>query len=108
MSGGGVRVNGTPVGKAAATVAVGDVLTFAQARRIRVVRVLALGERRGPAAEAATLYEDLAPEPARGSVLSPNDVDGRPAPGAAPDRNARRAAREIRRGGLHGPGGWNS
>jgi ribosome-associated heat shock protein Hsp15 len=36
------------------------VLTFPLGPRIRVVRVLALGVRRGPAAEARTLYEDLA------------------------------------------------
>ncbi len=91
-----MRINGAPVGKPAASVAVGDVLTFAQARRIRVVRVLALGDRRGPATEAAGLFLDLAPdrpdEPAS---------EGRPAPGLAPERDARRAARELRRGGLH-------
>jgi ribosome-associated heat shock protein Hsp15 len=40
----------------------GDVLTFAQGKEIRVVRVLALGERRGPAAEARTLYELIDPD----------------------------------------------
>jgi ribosome-associated heat shock protein Hsp15 len=40
----------------------GDVLTFAQGHTIRVVRVVALGTRRGPASEAQTLYEDLAGE----------------------------------------------
>jgi len=39
----------------------GDVLTFPLGPHIRTVRVLALGERRGPAPEARTLYEDLAP-----------------------------------------------
>ncbi|MCH8189294.1 MAG: hypothetical protein IIB66_11485 [Proteobacteria bacterium] len=38
-----------------------DVLTFEQRRGIRVVRVADLGSRRGPAAEAATLYENRAP-----------------------------------------------
>jgi ribosome-associated heat shock protein Hsp15 len=56
------------------------VLTFAHASGIRVVRVLALGARRGPPAEAKTLYDDLvAPDaPAQrarpdASVLSPID-----------------------------------
>ena len=31
---------------------------------MRVVKVLALGTRRGPAVEAQSLYEDLAPPPA--------------------------------------------
>lgn len=56
-----VRVNRIVVAKAHQAVRVGDVLTFPQARQIRVVRILALGGRRGPASEARTLYEDLAP-----------------------------------------------
>ena len=39
----------------------GDVLTFPQARHIRVIKVLALNTRRGPASEAQALYEDLKP-----------------------------------------------
>ncbi|MFQ5957814.1 MAG: RNA-binding S4 domain-containing protein [Alphaproteobacteria bacterium] len=58
---GRVRINREVVSKAHATVKPGDVLTFPQARRIRVVKVLALAERRGPATEARGLYEDLAP-----------------------------------------------
>jgi ribosome-associated heat shock protein Hsp15 len=54
-----VRIDGIPVEKAHHPIHIGQVLTFPQARRIRVVRVLALGTRRGPAAEAQTLYEDL-------------------------------------------------
>jgi len=56
-----VRLNRRVIDKASRQVRVGDVLTFPQARRIRVVRVVALGSRRGPAAEAEGLYEDLAP-----------------------------------------------
>ena len=37
----------------------GNVLTFAQGPRLRTVKVLALGARRGPPAEAAALFEDL-------------------------------------------------
>jgi ribosome-associated heat shock protein Hsp15 len=40
----------------------GDVLTFAQGVRLRTVRVVATGERRGTPAEAATLYHDLHPQ----------------------------------------------
>ncbi|MGX9349823.1 RNA-binding S4 domain-containing protein [Shimia sp. W99] len=62
VTGGHVRVNSAKVSKASHGVVAGDVLTFPQARRVRVIRVLALGERRGPASEAQTLYEDLTPE----------------------------------------------
>ena len=59
---GHVRVNGTRTASAAKGVVVGDVLTVAAPHRTAVVRVLALGLRRGPAPEARGLYEDLAPE----------------------------------------------
>ncbi|QQS14729.1 MAG: RNA-binding S4 domain-containing protein [Rhodospirillales bacterium] len=53
------RVDGRRVDKAHALVAPGMVVTFALGPRVRVVRVLALGVRRGPAPEARALYEDL-------------------------------------------------
>ena len=60
---GTVRINRLPTDKPHARVRPGDVLTIAQGRgetgRIAVWRVVALAERRGPAAEAQTLYEDL-------------------------------------------------
>ncbi|MEM9550748.1 MAG: RNA-binding S4 domain-containing protein [Pseudomonadota bacterium] len=59
VSDGHVRVNGTRVTKPAQSVGPGDVLTFTQQRTIRVVRIEAIGQRRGPAAEAQTLYTDL-------------------------------------------------
>ena len=59
ISAGHVRVNGVRATKPAQAVGPGDVLTFAQAERVRVVRILELGTRRGPAPEAQTLYDDL-------------------------------------------------
>ncbi len=59
VSGGHVRLNGNRVLKPAQAVAPGDVLTFPQGRIVRVVRVEKLGERRGPAPEAQTLYFDM-------------------------------------------------
>lgn len=59
VRGGRVRVNGTRAVKPAQQVGPGDVMTFPQARQIRVVRLVCAGVRRGPASEAQTLYEDL-------------------------------------------------
>ena len=59
---GKVRIDGDKIDKSHYGVRVGHVLTFPQGRRIRVVRVVALGTRRGPAKEAALLYEDLSDE----------------------------------------------
>jgi ribosome-associated heat shock protein Hsp15 len=54
-----IRVNSTIITKPHYRVRPGDVLTFPQGRIVRIVRVLELGVRRGPASEAQTLYEDL-------------------------------------------------
>lgn len=56
---GSVRLNGQHVLKPGHAIGAGDVLTFAQGGRIRVIRVLQIGLRRGPATEAQGLYEDL-------------------------------------------------
>jgi ribosome-associated heat shock protein Hsp15 len=70
---GPMRLNGQRVAKPAQTVRPGDVLTFAQGSAVRVVRVLAPGTRRGPATEAQTLYEDLAPRQGDADPASPLD-----------------------------------
>ncbi len=62
VSGGHVRVNGDKAQKTAHSVGPGDTLTFPIGAHIRVVRIIAVGQRRGPAPEAQTLYEDLTPE----------------------------------------------
>lgn len=54
-----VRVDGLTVDKAHHTIRPGQVLTFPQSRLVRVVRVVAIAVRRGPATEAARLYDDL-------------------------------------------------
>jgi ribosome-associated heat shock protein Hsp15 len=56
---GAIRLNRQPTDKAHAKLRVGDVLTIGIRGRVRVWRVTALAERRGPPAEARALYEDL-------------------------------------------------
>ena len=47
--------------KCSHNVQVGDVLTFQIGTEVKVIEIAALGERRGPAAEAMQLYTDLTP-----------------------------------------------
>ncbi len=61
VSAGKVRLNGTRIDKPSRNVKPGDVLTFPLGAHVRVLKVLDTGTRRGPAPEAQTLYEDLAP-----------------------------------------------
>ena len=70
VAGGKVRVNARRVSKPSVSVGPGDVLTFVAGRDVRVIRVRALGARRGPATEARSLYDDLAP-PASGDGETP-------------------------------------
>lgn len=64
VGGGGLRLNRQPTDKPHARLRVGDVLTLPapEGRRgeVRVLRVLALAVRRGPAAEARGLYVEIA------------------------------------------------
>ena len=55
---GGVRINGAPVSKSKTNVKLGDELRFRQNQRERIVKVVDIGIRRGPATEAALLYYD--------------------------------------------------
>lgn len=74
-----LRVNGVPVSKPAHAVRVGDTLTFVQGRAVRIVRIAALGTRRGPAPEAMALYADLTPPPAPADPAAPQvQAGGRP------------------------------
>ncbi len=62
---GRIRINRQVAAKPATNVRAGDVLTFPLNGHVRVIRIVALSARRGPAPEARLLYEDLAvPEPA--------------------------------------------
>ena len=56
---GHLRLNGQHCAKPGHGIGVGDVLTFPQGDVIRVIRILSLGTRRGPAPEAQMLYADL-------------------------------------------------
>jgi len=54
-----VRINRQPTEKAHARLRPGDVLTLPLRGKVRVIEVLALAKRRGPAPEAQTLYREV-------------------------------------------------
>lgn len=65
ISGGNIRIsrNGATsrAQKPSQMVRIGDTVTFARKDRIKIIEILALAARRGPAPEAAALYKDLSP-----------------------------------------------
>jgi ribosome-associated heat shock protein Hsp15 len=62
-----VRIDGKRVAKASEPVRIGSLIALPLRERVRILRVLELPGRRGPAAEARTCYEEL-------------DVDGESGP----------------------------
>tara|TARA_Y100000782_G_scaffold25284_1_gene27945 strand:+ start:14055 stop:14468 length:414 start_codon:yes stop_codon:yes gene_type:complete len=101
---GHIVLNGQSVSKASVTIVVGDRLQFFQGPHLRVVEIMALGQRRGPAPEAQTLYADHSPpRMPRKEVAS----DIRTAPVAEREAGAGRPTKAERRAldRLRGEGG---
>ena len=87
---GAVTVAGAATAKPNHPVRIGMVVSLPQGRLRRTVRVVALGERRGPAAEAQRLYAEAAPpqqigagEPDWSPLLDAPDAPPNPGPGYA-------------------------
>ena len=89
---GAVRVNSERTLDSDHKVGAGDVLTMTVSRRLLVWRIVDAGTRRGPAPEAAMLYEDLSPPPLPRDSLTP--LDG---PLAQRDPGAGRPTKKQRR-----------
>jgi ribosome-associated heat shock protein Hsp15 len=88
VDGGLVRLNSGRVEQPSHLVRPGDVLTIALDRSVRILKVTGYAERRGSAAIARTLFEDLTP------VEDPRPRD--PAPAARDEGTGRPTKRERR------------
>ena len=102
LSAGRVRLSGKVVTKSNQLVKKNDVLTFPQGSFIRVIKVLFLAERRGPAPEAQLLFEDLSPieqqkETAKKLVEFNGTISNRPRSGGRPTKDDRRAIDRLMR-----------
>ena len=65
---GNIRVDGKRVAKPAEEVRVGSVIALPLRGQVRILRVIALPSRRGPASEARTCYEEIAESPDSANV----------------------------------------
>jgi len=93
---GKVRLNGQKVTKAKSPVVIGDVLTFPRADLIHIVRVSALGKRRGPAPEAQALYHDMTPPAEQVREQQRSRVARRDKGAGRPTKSERRALDRLR------------
>jgi len=65
---GHVRIDGRRVAKASEDVRVGAIVALSLRDRVRVLKVLALPQRRGPADEARACYEELGIDEPQGAT----------------------------------------
>lgn len=109
---GRIRVNKVRAEKPSHALKLGDVVTATVRPRVRILRVLGLGSRRGPPTEAATLYEELTPAPPEpkspgagarlmlGTDLAAGLTEGRPAGAGRPTKRDRRQIDRLKGGGV--------
>lgn len=89
---GSVRINRQPTDKAHARLRPGDVVTLPLRDAVRVIEVLRLADRRGPASEAATLFREIAAPPPRPVEADPcSNAVSSAYPGAHPPETIRSA-----------------
>jgi ribosome-associated heat shock protein Hsp15 len=99
ISGGRFRLDGEVMSKPHRAAQPGQVLTFMKGDRVRVIRIVALGSRRGPATEAVSLYEDLSPEvprPDAGAKSSGLVFESRERGTGRPTKRDRRATQNLK------------
>jgi ribosome-associated heat shock protein Hsp15 len=93
---GRMRINGAPTQKAHHSVKRGDVLTFSLGPHIRIIKVMKLGVRRGPAPEAQSLYEDLDPPRPFVRVIAGPLFEDRAAGAGRPTKRDRRKTAQLK------------
>jgi len=98
VSAGKVRVNAERVAKPSHTVRPGDILTFPAAKQVRVIKIVELGSRRGPAPEAQALYEDQAPPQPRKIGDREPKIAEREAGAGRPTKRERRQTTALKEG----------
>ena len=100
ISGGRFRLDGIVINKPHRQALCGQVLTFIQGGRIRVIRIIALGSRRGPASEASLLYKDLTPAsddaPQNTKRPKPPEFEARSKGSGRPTKLQRRATDRLK------------
>lgn len=97
---GAIRVNSERTTASDHKVGSGDVLTMALHGRILVWKILDCGARRGPASEAATLYEDLSPPslPRESQSAFEQAIGARDVGAGRPTKKERRVTDRLRGG----------
>ena len=98
-----MRLNRERQTSASHPVKVGDTLTISLEREVKVLRVVAVGERRGPASEARHLYADLSTPPEPRLAGADGAAETRDPGAGRPTKRDRRAIEAFRRENFSDP-----
>jgi ribosome-associated heat shock protein Hsp15 len=93
---GHVRVNGQRIDAASRAVRVGDVVTVALDRTVRILKVTGFADRRGGAQDARILYEELTEPRSEPRPAEPEPVAERHPGTGRPTKRERRALERLR------------
>ena len=98
IASGRFRLDGEVMSKPHRAAVPGQVLTFLQGDRVRVIRIVELGTRRGPASEAIELYEDLSPaaETRGETAATAREFESRDAGAGRPTKRDRRVTQQLK------------
>lgn len=97
VSEGKIRLNREKVSRPAQLIKVGDVITSKVQRTVRILRIVDLGRRRGPAQEARALYEDMTPPPEKKTETDSATASGDRDPGSGrPTKRDRRLIDKLK------------
>lgn len=98
IASGKLRLNGEIMSKPHRAAVVGQLLTFVQQNDVRVIEIVALGQRRGPASEAVTLYNDLSPPVVTAKIVdkTERDFENRTRGSGRPTKRLRRETDQLK------------
>lgn len=97
VASGVVRIDGVRIKGPDYRVTIGMVITMTVHERIRILKILDTGTRRGPAKEAALLYEDLSPPmPPKQTYIPPAKPGDREPGSGRPTKKERRETDRLR------------
>lgn len=91
-----IRLDGDLISKAKTPVRIGMMLSFTLDEQIKILKIEALGVRRGPAVEAQSLYDDQSPPPPTKEEKIHNSPMLRERGAGRPTKTERRAMERLR------------
>lgn len=94
--GGKVRVDRAKITSSSYQVKSGNVLTLSLPRKVQVIEICGLADKRGSYPQACLLYKDLSPKDENSSVASKSESSQKTIKEPRPDKHQRRKAIQLK------------